>query len=266
MAGLKRDRDGNSRPVVPDASSGPFGDMFSSFCDELDQHYDRKERIIKASRDVTAHAKKIIFALQRVKQLNCEFPASTQKDVDAHMASIAQLLASIAPDLGPLNRYRYAWQLRCMEELVEALSFAHYLRHQRIISPPELQAAMPVVPGATDAPLTLSEHDYLYGLFDLFGELMRFATVRRDKVLPAGKEGEEETHRPLLRDMQQLACAFELLPPQSGKDFGQKMDVMRQSVCKVEMLGYGLVVRGSERPNGWVPDVKDQTSRPASPL
>ncbi|PHH81967.1 hypothetical protein CDD82_7454 [Ophiocordyceps australis] len=265
MVGLKRDREGNSRPVIPDASSGPFGDMFCSFRDELDQHYDRKERIVKASRDVTAHAKKIIFALQRVKQLNCDFPASTQKDVDAHMSSIAKLLASIAPDLGPLNRHRYASQLRCLEELVEALSFAHYLRHQSIVSAPELQAAMPVMPGGTDTPLALSEHDYLFGLFDLFGELMRFATVRRDKVLPARKEG-EQTHRPLLRDMQQLACAFELLPPQAGKDFGSKMEVMRQSVCKVEMLGYGLVVRGSERPNDWVPDMRDQASRPASPV
>ena len=35
----------------------------------------------------------------------------------------------------------------------------------------------------------------------------------------------------------------------------KKIDVMRQSVEKVEGAAYGLVVRGSERPKGWIPDL-----------
>ena len=37
--------------------------MFEQFRDELDEHYDRKERITKASRDVTAASKKMCAAL-----------------------------------------------------------------------------------------------------------------------------------------------------------------------------------------------------------
>lgn len=55
--GVKRDRDGNSRPK--EAPRGRFHDMFEGFRDELDEHYDRKERIVKVSRDVTAQSKKM---------------------------------------------------------------------------------------------------------------------------------------------------------------------------------------------------------------
>lgn len=60
-AGMKRDREGNARHVKdkPVANGGRFQDMFAGFRDELDEHHDRRERIIKASRDVTAHSKKM---------------------------------------------------------------------------------------------------------------------------------------------------------------------------------------------------------------
>ncbi|TQS32312.1 hypothetical protein Golomagni_07374, partial [Golovinomyces magnicellulatus] len=191
--GVKRDRDGNARAKNAggqDAPRGRFHDMFEGFRDELDEHYERKERIIKASRDVTALSKKM------VKNLNNDLPPNVQKDVDSRLAEISNLLAGITPDLQSLNRYRYAWQLRCLEELVEALSFAHYLRHQSLITIAEAQAAVP-------GDVSLSSHDYLYGVFDLFGELMRFATVTTAQKgeLVGDKDG-----RNILGDIHELAC------------------------------------------------------------
>ncbi|KAG6014892.1 hypothetical protein E4U41_004740 [Claviceps citrina] len=249
--GTKRDRDGNarSRPAAAAAADlprGRFHCMFETFRDELDEHHDRRERIVKVSRDVTALSKKIIFALQRVKNLNRDLPPSTEKDISARLAEIATLLSSVAPDLACLNRHRYTWPLRCLEELVEALSFRHYLRHQQLLTPEDAQACLP--PG-----VRLTPEDYLYGVFDLFGELMRFATVttaQNGEMLGAGG-------RTILADMQELGCAFELLREVPTKDYRAKMEAARQSVRKVEKLGYGLVVRGSERPRGWVPDMKD---------
>lgn len=136
--------------------------------------------------------------------------------------------------------------MRCLEELIEALSFAHYLRHQTLITPEEAQAAVP-------ADISLTSHDYMYGVFDLFGELMRFATVTTAQTGElAGREG-----RSILADLQELGCAFAMLPAPPTKDFRGKMGVARESVKKVERLGYGLVVRGSERPKGWLPDMRD---------
>lgn len=59
-SGVKRDRDGNARAASrADAPRGKFHDMFQGFRDELDEHHDRRERVIKASRDVTAQSKKM---------------------------------------------------------------------------------------------------------------------------------------------------------------------------------------------------------------
>lgn len=174
--------------------------------------------------------------------------------MDTRIAEISNLLGSVAPDLQSINRYRYQPSMRCLEELVEALSFAHYLRHQTLITPEETQAAVP-------ADVSLTPHDYLYGIFDLFGELMRFATVTTAQAGELlGDHG-----RTILGDMQELGCAYEMMHEIPTRDFRQKRDVMRQSVKKVEKLGYGLVVRGSERPKGWVPDMKDDAPEPQSP-
>jgi len=40
-------------------ANNPFMPMFTIFRDELDEHHDRRERVIKASRDITALSKKM---------------------------------------------------------------------------------------------------------------------------------------------------------------------------------------------------------------
>ena len=39
--------------------SSPFMSMFETFRSEVDEHHDRRERIIKVSRDITALSKKM---------------------------------------------------------------------------------------------------------------------------------------------------------------------------------------------------------------
>ncbi|GKT41497.1 translocation protein SEC62 [Colletotrichum spaethianum] len=239
----KRDRDGNTRtyepkqkPVAPESQFTP---MFMNFRNELDQHHDRRERIIKASRDVTALSKKIVNKLG-------DLPSFANKEIATRMEEIKNHLTAIEGDIQGINRYRYAHSLRCLEELVEALSFSHYLRTQTLISLDETAAAVP-------ANVSITENDYMYGLFDLFGEMMRFATVTTAQTGQlAGVEG-----RNILMDIHELSSCFEILPEIPTKDFRGKMEVMRQSVRKVEKLGYGLAIRGTERPKGWVPDMKE---------
>lgn len=40
-------------------ASTPFIPMFENFRTELDEHHDRRERIVKSSRDITAASKKM---------------------------------------------------------------------------------------------------------------------------------------------------------------------------------------------------------------
>lgn len=69
MPGVKRQHDGTSKEKSEGkfegseektgASISPFMPMFEGFRAELDEHHDRRERIIKASRDITAGSKKM---------------------------------------------------------------------------------------------------------------------------------------------------------------------------------------------------------------
>lgn len=62
MPGVKRSRDGNEKQQNGDKdteSTSPFMPIFEVFRNELDEHHDRRERIIKASRDITAASKKM---------------------------------------------------------------------------------------------------------------------------------------------------------------------------------------------------------------
>ena len=221
----KRDRQGDFKPrgskqAPREVVRNAYTPMFEGFRDELDRHHDRRERIVKASRDITALSKKIIFSLQRVRKIHSDLPAHVQADMQSRLAEVARLLASIAADVQGTNRYRYARQLACVEELVEALTFAHYLRHQCLMTHGETVAAvarlcadaaaveeetkakereggdtaMADVDDSAPAPkqgeeeetpaeqkqplvVDVTADDFLMGVFDLSGEMMRFATT-----------------------------------------------------------------------------------------
>lgn len=74
MAGIKRSRDGHiishetETNVMANSSkaetavaepSTPLQSIFETFRNELDEHHDRRERVIKTSRDITALSKKM---------------------------------------------------------------------------------------------------------------------------------------------------------------------------------------------------------------
>ena len=135
---------------------------------------------------------------------------------------------------------------------MEAVSFWHYLETQHLISYEEAQVK---IPGG----ITLTEDDYVLGIFDLVGELMRFAitSMATNGALPRGAAKEGGEGRDILTDLRQLRASFEGLDG-AGRRADRKMDVMRTCVEKVEGTVYGMIVRGRERPKGWVMDVAEE--------
>lgn len=127
----------------------------------------------------------------------------------------------------------------------------------------------------------LGYEDYVLGIYDMTGELMRFAitAMAMNGALPtpegaknehssAGDGGDNDAmaidsppKRTILTDLRQLRSALESLNTSGtgpfGKEADKKADVMRQSVEKVERALYGLTVRGAERPKGWMPDLSE---------
>ncbi|KAI0457340.1 Translin [Xylaria acuta] len=265
--GVKRDYQGKEKGKKDAASAdhprNAYTSMFESFRDELDEHHDHRQRIGKVSRDVTALSKKIIFSLQRVRKLCQPIPERIQTEIDGRLKEIAELLETIQPDVQGINRYRYP--LICLEEFVEAVSFAHYLRHQTLMTPAEAQDALP-------ADIQLTAPDYVFGIFDLTGEMMRFATAvtALSGSMPTGQvssqkgeagedgHGDEEEKRTILTDMQDVSSMLHTCPTVGRYNvYAKKLSIMVEQVRKVERLGYGVTVRGNERPKGWMPDLNE---------
>nr|GAT49721.1 translin [Mycena chlorophos] len=123
-----------------------------------------------------------------------------------------------------------------LQEFIEALSFAHYLEHNTLISFSETQAALCDEDGPF-FPLTVS--DYLLGLSDLTGELMRFA------ISNISRRGGRTTANEVCTFVRNCKADFELFTPQV-RDLGKKQAVTGSSLEKIEAAAYAVMLRGSE--------------------
>jgi hypothetical protein len=134
----------------------------------------------------------------------------------------------------------------------------------------------------------LSPEDYILGICDMTGELMRFSvtSMATNGKLPAGRAkatpkaspssntddvdkmdvdsaptaSDAQKPRTVLDDLRAIRLQLEMFEAPGGPKWvseleTKKMPVMRECVDKVEKALYGLTVRGSERPKGWMPDM-----------
>lgn len=175
------------------------------------------------------------------------------------------------PDVTGINAWRYQYQVSWgIQEYIEALSFKYYIENKKLIPFEDVSKSIP-------PEILITETDYVLGLFDLTGEMMRFAitsmtagghlgvtdaSVNKDTAGDAGEN--EQSKKPVrgdavVSDLRQLRAMFERLEVPRGHSLGRelpkKMEVMQTSVEKVERAVYGFLVRGKERPTGWAPDV-----------
>lgn len=218
-----------------------------------------------------------------MRKIQGELPENIEKEIQSRLLEISKLLSTMAPDVQGINRYRYSRSLMCIEELIEALTFAQYMRTQGLMGYDEAVNKVAELsqyvdemevdtgdpprpseePASTSHPTVhVTEDDYLGGVFDLSGEMMRFATTSAALTgKMAGSASATTTtdgrERTIVVDVQNLGSFFEMLPQQHNRSYQNKLQTLRTSVLKVEKLGYGLTVRGSERPAGWMPEEGD---------
>jgi hypothetical protein len=195
-----------------------------------------------------------------VRSLKSDIPEKIASETQQRAAAMQKQFELIAPDLGGINAWRYQRQISGgIQEYMEAISFEHYLRHQTLITVEEASRSLPDT-------IELTGDDYVLGIFDLVGELMRFAitTMATTGSLPGSNtSGDSTDERDILMDLRGLRTNFQALDTTScggtslGKDMEKKMEVMKTCVEKVETAVYGMIIRGRERPKGWVPDVAD---------
>ncbi|KAI9183314.1 hypothetical protein H9P43_004231 [Blastocladiella emersonii ATCC 22665] len=220
-------------PTAPPSAPATAWDIFPVAKKYIDTQWERREGILKRSREVTREAKKMIVALQR---FDIHDPTRHIRAAHASRQRIQGMLRETAAALqGAPEFFRFARNISPgLQEFLEAASFLEFLEHKRLLS---YAAAKALV---EDAGLLLTAEDYLLGVGDLTGEIMRLATSYASKR-------EYDMVFGCCRFMQEFYHEFmSLWPSGEVRDFNKKVEVMRASVVKVETLCYALVVHQGE--------------------
>lgn len=212
-------------------------EVFTSYQVELDTRNDRHERLVKLSRDVTIHSKRAIFCLLRRQE-------ETVIEAERKIEEIQALLCKISEELYGEDPYRHMRAISPgLEEFVEAISLLHFLKNKKIITYEETLTTY--FNGKSNSLLTLV--DYMNGIADLTGELMRLA-------INSVGSGDFDIIEEICIVLRQTYLEFSMFT-HTPRDMSRKIKTMKQSLSKVENACYNLRVRGTEIPKHLLADI-----------
>ncbi|OAY66339.1 Translin-associated protein X [Ananas comosus] len=213
---------------------------FAKHADYLNALNDKRERVVKASRDVTMNSKKVIFQVHRISKHNKEEVLSKAEN---DLASVTdQYMSRLVKELQGTD----FWKLRraytfAVQEYVEAATFCRFCKTGTLLNLAEINASLLALSDKDVEPLQINVLDYLLGVADLTGELMRLAIGRIS-------DGEVEYAEQICKFVRDIYRELTLLEPlmDDNIEMKKKMETMLQSVVKIENACFGVHVRGSE--------------------
>lgn len=211
--------------------SDPLQAYFTLLSQQNDANNDRRERLIRLSREVTRQSKKVISLLQRV---------GSSADDAALVRQAHEALAPIRADLKAKHdeiasagqdvwRHKTSWS-GGVQEYLEAASFLHFIETGTLLTMEQAAQDM--------AGLPLHLDDYLGGISDLSGELMRVC-------VSAGGSNKAAVAHQTCAFVREMRSHFALLAAAS-RDMGKKVDVMDESLRKMEQVCFQLRLREAE--------------------
>ncbi|EIW66050.1 hypothetical protein TREMEDRAFT_35613 [Tremella mesenterica DSM 1558] len=166
-------------PIATMSRKDHLSRTFEAYRAEIDSDNERRERLIILSRSITQLSKKLIFHLHRgatsspgarAKMLNDA--RTKEREIREQFRKVNEVLREDGDDKG----WRWHRQVSPgLEEYIESLSFLHYLEGKGLITLSDVQAALSDQETG-DAWLVVTPEDYVLGISDLTGELMRYAT------------------------------------------------------------------------------------------
>ncbi|CAD6239011.1 unnamed protein product [Miscanthus lutarioriparius] len=199
-----------------------------------------RERLVKASRDVTMNSKKVIFQVHRITKVNRDEVLSKAENDLA--AVVNQYIAKLVKELQGTD----FWKLRRaytfgVQEYVEAATLCRFCKTGTLLSLAEINDSLLALSDKSVEPLQLNVLDYLLGVADLSGELMRLAIGRIS-------DGEVEYAKTICAFVRDIYRELTLVVPlmDDNNEMKKKMEVMLQSVVKIENACFSVHVRGSE--------------------
>ncbi|KAH7677320.1 Translin family protein [Dioscorea alata] len=208
-------------------------DGFAKYAEYLNELNDKRERIVKASRDVTINSKKVIFQVHRISRGNKEEVLATAENDLANVTK--QYMSKLVKELQGTD----FWKLRRaytfgVQEYVEAATLCNFCKTGTLLNLSEINASLLPLSDPSMEPLQIN-------IADLTGELMRLAIGRIS-------DGEVEYAKKICSFVRDIYRELTLLVPimEDNADMKKKMETMLQSVVKIENACYSVHVRGSE--------------------
>ncbi|CAA2958514.1 translin-associated X [Olea europaea subsp. europaea] len=215
-------------------------DAFAKYANYLNDLNDKRERVVKASRDVTMNSKKVIFQVHRIgKQNKDEVLEKAEKDLavvrDQYVSRLAKELQGT-----DFWRLRQAYSPG-VQEYIEAVTLFNFCKAGTLLDLDGVNAALRPLSNPSMEPLQINIIDYVLGLADLTGELMRLAIGRIS-------DGEVDFAKKICTFVREIYRELTLLAPvmYDSSDMKTKMDTMLQSLMKIEKACFSVHVRGSE--------------------
>ncbi len=181
---------------------------FDKIQKQLVAYADKREHIIKISRDILRLSKMAISSLHRNDIKTAERLISDAETIIKEVKQTAALDAALAI----LGAYAVA-----VQEYVEAKAFIHYIKHNKLIELDELN---------------IDPEDYLMGLSDLTGELARRA------VLTTISKNYSDVHK--VRDFVVGIHDFFLTLDLGNGELRKKYDAIKWNLKKIEDIIYDI--------------------------
>ncbi|NWR74469.1 TSNAX protein, partial [Centropus unirufus] len=253
--GQRRDEKENVNP------SSALMKSFKAFQLELDTRHDKYERLVKLSRDITIESKRTIFLLHRF--ISAPNGEEILKDSQVKLDAIRRKIRQVAQELVGEDMYQYHKAISPgLQEYVEAVSFQYFIKTRSLISIEDINKQLIFPPEEKEETMffnyrDLQTHtlslkvtpvDYLLGVADLTGELMRLC-------ISSVGNGDMDTPFELSQFLRQIFDGFTFIGNTGPYEVSKKLYTLKQSLAKVESACYTLKVRGSEIPKHVLVDV-----------
>uniref|UniRef100_A0A8C2STS0 Translin-associated protein X n=2 Tax=Perdicinae TaxID=466544 RepID=A0A8C2STS0_COTJA len=230
---------------------------------ELDTRHDKYERLVKLSRDITIESKRTIFLLHRY--ISAPNGEEVLNESEVKLDAVRRKIKQVAQELIGEDMYQFHRAISPgLQEYIEAVSFQYFIKTRSLISVEEINKQLIFTTEdreeTTNTPsssqdkqphtwsLKVTPVDYLLGVADLTGELMRLC-------ISSVGNGDIDTPFELSQFLRQIYDGFTFIGNTGPYEVSKKLYTLKQSLAKVENACYTLKVRGSEIPKHMLADV-----------
>ncbi|KAM5165582.1 translin-associated protein X [Mantella aurantiaca] len=241
-------------------SSSPVILAFKSFQNELDARHDKYERLVKYSRDITTESKRTIFLLHRV--ISEPNKDDVLDEAKRKLDGVREKIKQVAQELVGEDIYQYHRAITSgLQEYVEAVTFQHFITNRTLLNLEDINRQLifenNVINGDSNnedqtrpniLSLQITHVDYLLGIADLTGELMRLC-------ISSVGNGDIDTPFQLTQFLREIFDGFAYIGNTGPYEISRKLYTLKQSLGKVENACYMLKVRGSEIPKHMLADL-----------